>query len=333
MPFKQKLKRKEIKFLMRNLPKLKKKLEKKFGTLLWEHLEESQQKAFKKVIRKYKDNLYGKELDKLNYLKLIKRKHLKENNYFVITELGHKEEEFYKYDNLADYSFIEWKFQRKEHYKSLIQTQKYRKEYNKEKKEQNKKDIYERYGKDYIELYLYDTWCRWVENKKIVYGSIASIESWLIDKIAEDIETFIKDNIPYILQSNTYKEENSKYFNLDIKTKAMGREEELEELKKVLRNKEVEIRKSILNKLLPEIKNCIFKEQISNSVDTATHIYISDLETAKNLTTKSFLEKVEELEQPMEYIKKRYKELYKELGIKDLLRQEYYLNKSKYLNK
>jgi len=324
-----KIKNKELFFLLNNLPKLKRKIEKKYG-IKEDYIENKEKlEEIKKKVSKYKDKLSKKELDKLNYLKLKKRKHLKEERYFVITELGHKPEELYDYENLADFTEEHYNFQKKEHYKSLVEISKRDGKYTREEKIKNKKELQKRYGKKYDKLFLYDTWFRFIENKQIRYGSLASLESWVIDKVSNKISKFIDKNIPYIIQSSWDRESDSKYFSLDLTTKAMGREEELESLKREIRNNfENQMIEIITQKLIIGLKGCIFKK--NNYRDNQISIYIPDLETAKMLKSKNFLNNVENMEQPFKYIKKRFKQILEEIHFKDTLNQMYYQNKSKF---
>lgn len=327
---------KEREFLKKNLKKLRKYLEKK------------KPKNNKKE-NKYIDNFLSykistKDSDKINRLRLLKKEHLKESLYFSITELGESNKDFYKADNLFEYTKKNWLFQKEAFEEDSIKSVKWKikrdypeisedsEEFEtlKDKEvERIKTNTIERFGEEYDTFYSYGSWCRWIEDDKIKYGVIESVENYFVDKVSSIVSKKVKEYIPSCITNYPDKQflptENG-MSTWNMETKADGREEELKRLEKKMNEFQVQFVKENLPELLKGLEGKIFKKDICIRRNCSTHIYIPDTYTAKLLSTENFLVDCYKLEQPFGIVKAKVKKIFKESKIYEDMEEIYKMN-------
>lgn len=342
--FNTKYSKEEKIFLKDNLKKLRKYLEKKSP-------------KNDKEENKYIDNFLNykisrKDSNKINKLKLLRETHLKKFMYFKITELGESNKEFYKSKNLYEYTKKNWLFQKQAFEEDSIRQldwmikrdypdiSKESDEYLKIKKseiEKIEKNNQERFGDDYEFFYSYGTWCRWIENNSLQYGVIESVENYFIEKVDDIITKKTDIYIPSCLTNYPDKEWTSNDDNTstwNIETRANGREDELIGLRKKLYQLEVDFVKENLKELLKELKGKTFKNTVTDyDNDIFIHLYIPDIETAKMISSDSFLVDFYKLEQPFEIVKQKVKNIIKTKKLKKQIYDIYMSNFKEYSKK
>lgn len=119
-------------------------------------------------------------------------------------------------------------------------------------------------------LYLFGDWCRLIENKKLIYGEIFSVHSYIFDKVIDRLYKFEACLYPHTSKFKFIKNSDKKTFSLHTTTEAYGKENELEEFSKFRMRFTQEI-------LYPKIKKYIL-ENFSNK----TYRIINKKETFDN---------------------------------------------------
>ena len=335
--FNTKYSKKQKKFLKENLKKLRKYLEKK---------NPKNQKEENKYINKFLDyKISNKDSDKINKLKLLQKKHLKNSMYFMITELGESNKDFYKAGNLYEYTKKNWLFQKEAFEEDSIKQLDWQIKRNnpnlveddiefsliKEQEiEKIKSNTIKRFGKEYEYFYSYGSWCRWIINNSLTYGTIESVENYFVDKVSKIVSKKIEEYIPSCFTHYPDKEftpnSDKTLTTWNMETRANGREEELIALKRKSYQLEIDFVKDNLDELIEDLKGKTFKK-ITYGVknDAMTHLYIPDIETAKLLSTENFLVDFYRLEQPFNIVKQKVNLIIK---IKKLKKKLYKLYKS-----
>ena len=150
-------------------------------------------------------------------------------------------------------------------------------------------------------LYLFGDWCRFIENKKLIYGEIFSVHSYIADKVSERLRAFEQGLYPHTTKfkylKDKKKSKNSltskkEYFStLKIKTKAYGKEKELKAFSKFMMIFEQEIlRPKIKEYVLENLSNrtyrVIYKKE---TFDNFHQLLFSDNKALKNCHFKTFL--------------------------------------------
>lgn len=101
-------------------------------------------------------------------------------------------------------------------------------------------------------LYLFGVWCRLIENKKLIYGEIFSVSSYIFDKVIDKLSKFERGLYPHTTKFKFIKNSDKKTSTLQTTTKAYGKEKELEVFSKFKMHFSYEI-------LQPKIKKYILK--------------------------------------------------------------------------
>jgi len=223
-----------------------------------------------------KEELWGLLSDYERYR--VQRKHQKRVGFgqdkFTITEYGSSNQNLSQYKNLKQWDKEQYTYQ----------------------KAQGQSHLDKKY-----KLYLFGDWCRLIEDKKLIYGTIFSVHGYIFDRVTERLGHFEKGLYPhktkYKFVKNKKKANNvvtgkkEHFYTMKSKTKAYGKEQELEAFKKFMIHFEYEI-------LYPKIKNCILKHftsrtyRIVQKEDTFdnSHLFLfSDKEALKQCHFESFL--------------------------------------------
>ena len=336
--FKTKYTNKEITFLLKNTPKLKKYLTKKLHKVPQSKIDKRAQKLIDKFLR-YK--ISRKAQDKLNLARLKSKKQYKSNSYFVITELGEDEKDFYEKESLAEVTENNWNFQKKSYVEDSIRQIEFRlkKELGEEKGELYKDTLekerekietnsIKRYGDKYESLFLYGSWCRWVnEIDRIEYGTLVSVESFYLDVVSELTRELLDKVIPNILLTSSEKIEGKKMYTMDFETRAMGREEEYDSLNKKTYAFNEKFVKDTLGGVIKGLSGCVFTKTSGMAKDITTEVIIPDLGTAKMLKTKTIMAEIRKLEQPFGVLDQRIDKVLEECGLEKLFLKMYEENK------
>lgn len=154
---------------------------------------------------------------------------------------------------------------------------------------------------DSYKIYLFGDWCRFIEKKKLVYGMLLSLSSYIFELVCDKLMEFENNLYPNRVDVKSQKEKKKRknpltkkkeyFYTMDFKTSAYGREEELEKLKDFIRKFEQEI-------LYPKIKKYVAKYlknktyRVVDKKDTFDNFHqflFSDKEALKNCTFENFL--------------------------------------------
>jgi len=166
------------------------------------------------------------------------------------------------------------------------------------------------------ELYLFGDWCRLIENKKLIYGEIFSVSSYLYDNVTTQLRKFEQGLFPHTTKfkfiKNKKKSKNSltgkkEYFStMKSKTKAYGKEKELKAFSKFMMIFEQET-------LRPKIKKYVLKNmtnrtyRVVNKKETFDNFHqflFSDNVALKNCNFSTFLDDFNQLKRDNEELKK-----------------------------
>jgi len=169
----------------------------------------------------------------------VQRKHQKRVGFgedkFTLNEYGSTDRDLAKYKNLKQWDKEQYKYQ-KAHGQSHL-------------------------DKSY-RLYLFGDWCRLIENKKLIYGEIFSLHGYIFDRVTQRLNKFKEGLYPhttkYKFVKNKKKNKNEvtgkkeHFYTMKSKTKAYGKEQELEAFRKFMSSFEHEV-------LYPKIKKYVLK--------------------------------------------------------------------------
>ena len=174
---------------------------------------------------------------------------------------------------------------------------------------------------DSYKIYLFGDWCRFVENKKLVYGMLLSLSSYIFEQVSEKLLKFESELYPHKVTTTSKKckkkrinpltKKKERFYTMDFTTKAYGKEKELKELQKFIRKFEHEI-------LYPKIKNYVANHiknrtyRVIDKKDTFDNFHqflFSDKEALENCTFENFLNDFNALKRDtkdLKYIKKKF---------------------------
>lgn len=254
-----------------------------------------------KPSKKNLEKLDGENLYKYNTL-MQKLKGKKEFDYFSIIEYGISSEDiFEKYKNIKEWDLENYLFQ-KEH-ETMVRD-------------------------EYDSLYLSATLFRAIEkqefsdNKELIYGNLESARSYIFEKIYRKLEKEIQNKYPYIYVQS-YKEPTFKkikgkklYEMADTELRAGGKEKELSDIKKRLRELYNNIEDDIVFEL-NKFSGYTFKKYGKGSrFDRLDTFIVGGFEAAENISFKTFfndfylrLQPIELLKKPTKKILKKYKKI------------------------
>lgn len=294
---------------------LKRKFLKKYSK--YKNVDKIPTLKIEEIIKKLK----GKDIHLYNKFMLLEKENPK-YNYLKYTEFGAKKNEIFKINNFFKWDLKNWEYQ-----KSFLS------------EEENKQFfIFE----SYKTVFSSSEWFRWIEEdrfdkkKNIVYGSIGGLFFFLHSYLYEKIDNYIDKKIP----NNYFKEKynaplfskdkkNSKYFTMaESEIRAFGKEKELENVRKIVREKDNYFSSIILDKIKPYEGITFTKDEKNKYEDTPTRvILIGGKEAAKKINFKTFFEDVYKLEQPFGIVNNLKKDLWKNIkkDIKEIINKE--LNK------
>ncbi len=174
---------------------------------------------------------------------------------------------------------------------------------------------------DSYKIYLFGDWCRFIENKKLIYGMLLSLSSYIFEEVSGKLMQFENELYPHKVnttskkckkkQTNPLTKRKEYFYTMDFTTKAYGREKELEELQKFIRKFEYEI-------LYPKIKRYVTTHlrnrtyrviDKKGTFDNFHQFLFSDKEALKNCTFENFLDDFNTLKRDtrdLKQIKKKF---------------------------
>ena len=176
-------------------------------------------------------------------------------------------------------------------------------------------------------LYLFGDWCRLIENKKLIYGEIFSVSSYIFDRVVDRLYKFENGLYPHTSKYKFVKNSDKKTSTLQTTTKAYGKEKELEEFGKF----RMEFTQEILYKKIRQyvLKNYSNKTyRIANKKETFDNFHqflFSDNIALKNCKFSTFLYDFNKLKGDVKDLKLIEKKFYK-FSIKYLMKN---FNKNK----
>lgn len=280
-------------------------------------------KSTLKKAKKIFDKMSDKEIYKANqYILLSTEK--PEFDYLYCSEIGRldTDETIFDYSNLYEWDKKWWKFQ-KNSLTELRKDKKYSKWHNIN-------------FKHYDDLYMQGDWFRWMQREEykdkpeMVYGLIQGLREYVTLAINEKIDEVINKKYPnmYHREYNTpifVKEKGSKYSRMaKSEIRAGGFENELDKLNKLKREKFYKIEK-LIKKRIKKYSNYTFTKwdfpdyKTDVGIEDGTKILIiGGLEAAKNISFKSLLKDVHNLEQPIGIVDNLIEEIFKEVKEKYL---------------
>lgn len=284
------LTKKEYKLIYKNIPKIRKEINNiNKIRYLKNKIPLSRKKIYKIIDDKISNTLDKKILDKVNYIHQIQKKKYKNNKYFTIDGI---DTEFYNFENIYEWSLNMWESHVNDRF---INTQK------------NINNYLTEYNKDFNHLYIQEILCRWVDYKRIIYGSIFSLNMYLEKELLDLFDEILKEKIPNMVLVERKSEEYNETGNvISIETRACGKEEIINKLKKdslndiktFISSKIEEIEEKLENKIFINYKKLFINTNIEEEI---IEIIIPTKKTAKNISTKNFILDLEKLEQPIEY--------------------------------
>jgi len=155
---------------------------------------------------------------------------------------------------------------------------------------------------DSYKIYLFGEWCRFVEKKKLVYGMLLSLSSYIFEQVTDNLLKFENELYPHKItttskkckkkQTNPFTKKKEYFYTMDFRTQSYGRENELEELKKFIRKFEYEILYPKIKKYVAtHLKNRTYRVvDKKETFDNFHQFLFSDKEALKNCTFENFLD-------------------------------------------
>jgi len=238
------------------------------------------------------NNLNNSDREKFNYL-YFKKIGNKKNDYLHINEPGGNKKAF-KFKNLLNWDFHDWKFQKKHNTKV---------------------------SKKYKNLYLpglsfvvIEKDNAFLNKRTLIYGRAQSAQSYITNNIFEKLQNYIKNNIYPYFYHIPYKGDiltkipNSNFYKLNEK-RAAGKEKELKKLEIFLTKELENIEKDVINQI-KQLKKYTFR--INEQEDENFCLFIiGGKQAAKEINFKTFLKDFYELEQPHEVLNIISKKIFK----------------------
>lgn len=241
---------------------------------------------FKKLNKKEKENLWDVLSDYEKYrisLKIQKKVGFGDDK-FTLNEYSMQASELSKYKNLKEWDKEQYNYQKKHAQTHL--DEKYK-------------------------LHMFGDWCRLIENKKLVYGELFSLHSYIFNIVCEKLNEFEDELYPHKTKFSFVKNKNNKYSTMKTKTKAYGKEKELKQFSSFKMKFEYEILAPKIKKyILKNIKNTTYK--IVNKKDTFDNFHLflfTDNKALKNCRFESFLSDFNKLkrdDRELKSIKKKF---------------------------
>jgi len=164
------------------------------------------------------------------------------------------------------------------------------KEWDKEQYIYQKKHGQTHLDKKY-KIYMFGDWCRLIENKKLIYGSLFSLSSYIFDNVCEELNRFEEGLYPHKTKFSFVKNKNDKYSTMKTKTKAYGKEKELKQFSSFKMKFEYEILAPKIKKyILKNIENRTYRIVDKKETFDNFHLFLfSDKSALKNCRFDSFL--------------------------------------------
>jgi len=175
----------------------------------------------------------------------------------------------------------------------------------------------------HYKLYLYGDWCRLIENKKLIYGEIYSVSSYIADNVSERLSKFKQGLYPHTTRfkfvktgkksKNPFTGKKEHLYTMKTKTKAYGKEKELEAFGTFMMRFEYEI-------LRPKIKKYVLKHmsdrtyRIVNKKETFDNFHqflFSDNVALEHCRFETFLEDFNRLRRSNDELKAVEKRFFK----------------------
>jgi len=286
-------------------------------------------KSYKKwLIKKIKNkNKFKKYKDKDKYVYLYNcystKKRSKLNDNFIYNEIGHLDldKKIIDFENLLDFC-NKWcayqnEFLLKDYQGNPLKD---------EELERSKKIIKDNNSK----LYLSGDWVRYIDNdfpfkhkiknKKMVYGILISLEEYLMENLDMYWDNLLDKKIPNILwkpykEKTFIKEPNGKHYTMyDFKTRANGKEKDLEKIKVYWQKEGYILINDIVKEKIINYKNMTFRIFKNNDkYDPTSYDIISDKEAAKQIDFKNYLTSLINLQQSEQIVLNLLKDLKKDV--------------------
>jgi hypothetical protein len=241
-----------------------------------------------KDIAKFYDALSKKEKSEID-VSVQKNLGQKKYEYLTLTDIGHSSNSIFKFDSVYDWAKENEAFQLKHALK----------DFGEEKAKEN-------FPED--SLYLLADWFKWIEvpsyssKEELVYGTLISLEQYIIDAITEKNEDWLSKKIPH----GYFKKHNEKMFQkikdgdsaglytmAEQELRAGGKEEEYERIRKELNDLYNTFRKEIRENI-SHLTNYTFRVY----TDDDSKMIIGGIDVAKKISFKTFLVNFRDNEQP-----------------------------------
>lgn len=241
-------------------------------------------------MKKYKKtDHYNKYLSKrVKFFKKLNKKE-KENLWDLLSDYE-KYKIFLKVQKKVGYG--RYKFSLNEYAINLVDLSKYKnlKEWDKEQYIYQKKHGQTHLDKKY-KIYMFGDWCRLIENKKLIYGELFSLSSYIFDNVCEELNRFEDGLYPHKTKFSFIKNKDNKYSTMKIKTNAYGKEDELKEFSSFKMKFEYEILAPKIKKyILKNIKNTTYRIVDKKDTFDNFHLFLfSDKSALKNCRFEDFL--------------------------------------------
>lgn len=161
-------------------------------------------------------------------------------------------------------------------------------------------------------LYLFGDWCRLIENKKLIYGEIFSLSSYIFDKVTDKLHRFEDGLYPHTSKYKFIKNDDKKTSTLKTTTKAYGKEKELEQFSKFMMKfthdiLHPKIKKYILNNYSNKTYRIVNKKE---TFDNFHQFLFADNISLKNCKFDSFLDHFNKLKGDVRDLKLIEKKFY-----------------------
>ncbi len=176
---------------------------------------------------------------------------------------------------------------------------------------------------DKYKIYLFGDWCRLIENKKLIYGSLLSVSGYLLEQVTYKIIKLVNELYPHTVKMKSKKNDKKQinpltkkkeyFYTVDFITKAYGKEEKLKKLESSVREFEQDI-------LYPKIKRYVqknLKNRTYRVVNKSTafdnyHLFLfGDKHALKNCTFYNFLADFDELKRDAKDLEKIEQKFFK----------------------
>lgn len=244
---------------------------------------------YKDLDKEQKDELWGLLSDYEKYCIFLK--HQKKvgigKDKFALNEYAIKPEDLKQYKNLKQWDKAQYTYQKK-------------------------------HGQTHLDvkykLYLFGDWCKLIENKRLIYGTIFSVSSYILEKVEDRLRRFEDGLYPHTSKfkfiPNNDKQNTS---SLKITTKAYGNEDELEKFSRFKMNFVHNILSSKIKKyILKNYKNKTYRiVEKKETFDNSHQFLFSDNNALKNCSFNTFLDDFNKLKGDIRDLKMIEKKFFK----------------------